>query len=119
MARELEERVEYWHTHETGGTLGEFLGINREEYRLWLEQGDDALLALLNAKRTAVPVSARRAPRAEPLNLYPGICAKWRKLAGFHLAFPPESGYNSPLDVNPAREAPGFGRPPSCGAVSA
>ena len=43
--QDLEERVEYWHTHETGNTLREFLGISKEEYQLWLTKGDDALIA--------------------------------------------------------------------------
>ena len=52
-AGDLADRVEYWHTHETGNPLREFLGISREEYQLWLSKGDDALLEALeqNAKK--------------------------------------------------------------------
>ena len=52
-AQDLEDRVEYWHTHETNNTLREFLGISREEYQLWLTEGDDALLEILSRKRNA------------------------------------------------------------------
>ena len=47
-ARDLNDRVEYWHTHETENSLREFLGISAEEYQLWLTKGDDALLEVLN-----------------------------------------------------------------------
>ena len=49
--RDLEKRVEYWHTHDTNQTLREFLGISQEEYKLWLTEGDDALLE--HRRRTA------------------------------------------------------------------
>ena len=46
--------MEYWHTHDTGNGLGEFLGISMEEYELWLTKGDDALLDALRRRK---PVS--------------------------------------------------------------
>ncbi len=32
---DLEGRVEYWHTHDTGNTLQEFLGMTDSEYEKW------------------------------------------------------------------------------------
>ena len=33
----LDERVEYWHTHHTGVTLREFLGMTPKEYEKWMK----------------------------------------------------------------------------------
>ena len=30
--RRIEDFIEYWHTHETGNSLREFLGMTKEEY---------------------------------------------------------------------------------------
>ena len=50
-AADLDALVEYWHTHETDNSLQEFLGISREEYQLWLTEGDQALLDAVRQRR--------------------------------------------------------------------
>ena len=35
---EIDDYVEYWHTHETNMSLCEFLGFTDEEYRDWLDR---------------------------------------------------------------------------------
>lgn len=32
---ELDEQIEYWHTHDTGVTLREYLGLTHSEYEEW------------------------------------------------------------------------------------
>ena len=59
-AQDLEARVEYWHTHETGNTLREFLGISRKEYEVWLTEGDEALLEMLSRAIRRVAVEPRK-----------------------------------------------------------
>ena len=39
-ASDLERYVEYWHTHETGNTLKEFLGMSDSEYEQWGKSSD-------------------------------------------------------------------------------
>lgn len=34
---DLDEKVEYWHTHETGMELREFLGLTPDEYIKWVK----------------------------------------------------------------------------------
>lgn len=33
----LDDNVEYWHTHNTGNELSEFLGLTQEQYSQWLK----------------------------------------------------------------------------------
>lgn len=37
----MDEKVEYWHTHETGDTLREFLGMSQDEYDAWVVSGKE------------------------------------------------------------------------------
>ena len=37
----MDEKVEYWHTHETGTTLRDFLGMSQDEYNAWMISGKD------------------------------------------------------------------------------
>ena len=37
----MDEKVEYWHTHDTGDTLREFLGMSQDEYDAWLVSGKE------------------------------------------------------------------------------
>ena len=36
----MDEKAKYWHTHETGTTLREFLGMSQDEYDAWMISGD-------------------------------------------------------------------------------
>ena len=37
---DLDDYIEYWHTHETGNTLQEFLGLTDYEYEQWGKSSD-------------------------------------------------------------------------------
>lgn len=47
---DLDIYVEYWHTHETGNTLREFLGMTQYEYGEWLKRGDIILRDILRCR---------------------------------------------------------------------
>lgn len=32
----VDDKIEYWHTHETGNSLREFLGMSKEEYEIFI-----------------------------------------------------------------------------------
>ncbi len=40
----IHDYIEYWHTHETGTELYEFLGMTAYEYSQWLRFGRDIVL---------------------------------------------------------------------------
>lgn len=49
---EIDEFTEQWGIHdEDPRTLREYLGLNAEEEDVWIDQGDDALQALLDAQK--------------------------------------------------------------------
>lgn len=35
-----DDYIEYWHTHDTGNTLREFLGFTESEYEQWMKTGE-------------------------------------------------------------------------------
>lgn len=37
---EIDDYIDYWHEHETGNILYEFLGMTREEYSAWIFDPD-------------------------------------------------------------------------------
>lgn len=39
----IDELVDYWHTHDTGVTLREFLGMTPSEYENWAKGPDEEL----------------------------------------------------------------------------
>jgi len=43
----IDALVEYWHTHETGNTLCEFLGLTEDEYNNYLKSDDRNLKIIL------------------------------------------------------------------------
>lgn len=47
---ELDDYVEYWHTHETGSSLREFLGMSEYEYEEWLKNDDTILRDILRCR---------------------------------------------------------------------
>lgn len=48
---DFEDYVEYWHTHETGNTLSEYLGLTNDEYSQFLINSDDYLSEVLKNRR--------------------------------------------------------------------
>lgn len=52
----IDDYIEYWHTHETGNDLHEFLGMTPYEYAQWLKSGEDIILRdILEARNEDVP----------------------------------------------------------------
>ncbi len=47
---ELDDYVEYWHTHETDNTLRDFLGMTQYEYGEWLKHGNVILRDILRCR---------------------------------------------------------------------
>ena len=39
--------TEYWHTHNTGNALHEFLGMTPGEYTYFIQHGEEALINIL------------------------------------------------------------------------
>lgn len=52
---DLDAYVEYWHTHETGNTLREFLGMSQFEYEEWLKFGDIIIRDILRCRVDNTP----------------------------------------------------------------
>lgn len=52
---DLDAYVEYWHTHETGNTLREFLGMLQFEYDEWLKLGDIIVRDILRCRADNTP----------------------------------------------------------------
>lgn len=49
---DIDNWVDYWHTHETGHALHEFLGMTHDEYEQWLKSGENAVLqSILEARK--------------------------------------------------------------------
>lgn len=52
---DLDDYIEYWHTHETGNTLQEFLGVTEAEYGQWLKMGDYSFFqSILEQRKAAI-----------------------------------------------------------------
>lgn len=47
---DIENYVEYWHTHETNNSLCDFLGMTKYEYTEWLKYGDTVLRDILRCR---------------------------------------------------------------------
>jgi hypothetical protein len=48
---DMDDYVGFWHEHETGNTLREFLGMSEAEYNLWVQQSDDIINIILDKRR--------------------------------------------------------------------
>lgn len=48
---DLEQYVEYWHTHETGNSLKEFLGMSDSEYERWGKTSDAVIEQFLTERK--------------------------------------------------------------------
>lgn len=44
----VHDYVEYWHTHDTGNDLYQFLGMTKTQFSDWIKRSDDALPYILN-----------------------------------------------------------------------
>lgn len=44
---EIDDYVEYWHKHDTGNSLEEFLGMTKTEMVQWIKNGNNYLPAIL------------------------------------------------------------------------
>ncbi|WP_371286392.1 hypothetical protein [Dorea sp.] len=49
---EVDEYVEYWHTHEIDMPLHEYLGLSPSEYALWRREGNGYLGQFLEVRKT-------------------------------------------------------------------
>lgn len=51
---EINSYVEYWHTHETGNSLQEFLGLTDFEYAQYVKSSDTILKDILRCRQTNI-----------------------------------------------------------------
>lgn len=54
---EIDDNVEFWHTHDTGNSLQEFLGMTKEEFELWAKSGDDILNDIVYCRKNNLTIS--------------------------------------------------------------
>ena len=52
---EIDDYVDYWHSHDTQNTLSEFLGMRPEEYEEWAKYGDAVLREILRCRADGKP----------------------------------------------------------------
>ena len=56
-AEKIDDYIEYWHTHETGNELHEFLGMTWEQYEVWVRHNNKVLNALfLDKAKPEMPI---------------------------------------------------------------
>lgn len=48
--KNLDVYIDYWHTHETGNILREFLGMSQSEFEKWLASGDIIIPVILRCR---------------------------------------------------------------------
>lgn len=48
---DVDDYIDYWHTHQTGNELREYIGLSDEEYGMWL-RNDSLLAAFIDQRRT-------------------------------------------------------------------
>lgn len=48
---ELDEYIEYWHTHDVGVSLREYLGLTPDEYEAWGNGSDSIFRDILRRQR--------------------------------------------------------------------
>ena len=53
---DVEDFIEYWHTHKTGVELYDFLGMTAYEYAKWLKTGEDIVLRdIIESRNINIP----------------------------------------------------------------
>jgi hypothetical protein len=56
VAEQIDDYVEYWHTHDTGNSLMDFLGMTKDEYVRWLRNPTVKLYEILGAKKPKIEI---------------------------------------------------------------
>lgn len=51
---DIEDFIEYWHSHEINKELHEYLGFNEEEYSKWLIESDDVINEFIERRKCKV-----------------------------------------------------------------
>ena len=54
---DLDDYIEYWHTHETGNTLQEFLGLTDYEYEQWGKSSDIIFRDIIRCRQEGIEFS--------------------------------------------------------------
>ena len=54
---EIDKYVDFWHSHDTGNTLREFLGMAPDEYEEWMKQGNVVLRDILRCRMDMISFS--------------------------------------------------------------
>ena len=54
---EIDDKVEFWHTHKTGNSLEDYLGLSREGFELWAKSGDDILNDIVHCRKNNLAIS--------------------------------------------------------------
>ena len=54
---DLDDYIEYWHTHETGNTLQEFLGLTDYEYEQWGKSSDIIFRDIIRCRQEGIAFS--------------------------------------------------------------
>ena len=54
---DLDDYIEYWHTHETGNTLQEFLGLTDYEYEQWGKSSDIIFREIIRCRQEGIEFS--------------------------------------------------------------
>jgi hypothetical protein len=57
LTEEIDDYVDQWHNNPNGLSLHDYLGMNREEYALWLSS-PDTLPLIIASRKLAMPLDA-------------------------------------------------------------
>lgn len=57
LISDIDDQVEFWHTHMTGDSLEDYLGLTGEEFELWVKSGDDILNDIVYCRRSNLAIS--------------------------------------------------------------
>ncbi len=52
---EIDDYIDYWHTHDIDMTLREFLGMTKMEYEEWLKNDDSIIRDILRCRTDHIP----------------------------------------------------------------
>lgn len=54
---EIDDKVEFWHKHNTGNSLEDFLGLTKEEFELWTKSDNDILNDIVFCRKNNLAIS--------------------------------------------------------------
>lgn len=57
---DIDQYIEYWHTHELTNTLQEFLGLNDYEFEVWCKNSDNILRDILRCRIDSIDFKTYR-----------------------------------------------------------